>query len=127
VLPPVFPTAPTVFDPARGPFASTRARVGNDVLTLSTPSGCVRPGVIVARLEIRSRRNNGHVVIKVRKVQFRYDGRLVKTRTRKPFAARFPVTLTPGSRHVLSAHVIIKTRPGIRRTRTLHNTFTACP
>jgi hypothetical protein len=112
-----------VFDPARGPFARTSVRVHGGVVTLRTPRGCVRSGDIVARLSVRSPKHNGHPVIKLLKARFRFDGRLVRTHQR--FSARFHVTVAPGTRHTLSARVVIKTRDG-QITRTLRNSFTAC-
>ncbi len=123
---PPAPPAGVVFDPARGPFASTSANVGPDVVTLQTPKGCVRSGDVVMRLSVRSRKRKGHVVVKIRKVQFRLDGRLMRTKTHAPFSARFHVNVTPGSRHVLSARAFIKVHHGPKRSKTLRNAFTAC-
>ena len=117
---------PVVFDPARGPFARTSANVGPDVVTLQTPKGCVRSGDVVMRLSVRSRKRKGHVVVKIRRVQFRLDGRLMRTKTHPVFSARFHVNVTPGSRHVLTARAFIKIHHGPKRSKTLRNTFTAC-
>ncbi|WP_028063948.1 sialidase family protein [Solirubrobacter soli] len=122
-----YPAPPgVVFDPDRGPFASTSFRVGSDIVTLQTPRGCVRSGDIVMRLRVRSSKRKGHVVVKVRKVLFRLDGRLIRRRTNAPFSARFHVTVAPGSRHVLTARVFLKVHHGPKRSRTLTNHFTAC-
>ncbi len=115
-----------VFDPARGPFTVTTVRVGDDIITLQTPKGCVRSGRIVARLSVKSRKRKGHVVVKVGKVQFRYDGRLIRTITHRPFTARFTVTVTPGSVHTISARAFLRNHQHRRITRTLRNRFTAC-
>jgi len=127
--PPVtYPAPPprVVFDPDRGPFTSTSLRVGNDVLTLQTPRGCVLPGDIVMRLKIRSHKPGGHVSSTIHKVLFRLDGKLRVKDTSSSFSARFRVHASPGSRHALSAHVFLTTHRGRKVDLTLHNRFTAC-
>ncbi|MDA0161510.1 hypothetical protein OM076_14635 [Solirubrobacter ginsenosidimutans] len=122
------PPAPprVVFDPDRGPFASTSVRVDRDVLTLQTPGGCVLPGDVVMRLKIRSHKPGGRVGSTIRKVLFRLDGKLRATDKHPSFRARFRVHVSPGSRHMLSAHVFLRTRRGRTIDLTLHNHFTAC-
>ena len=125
---PPYPQPPrgVVFDPDRGPFASTSVRVDRDVLTLQTPRGCVLPGDVVMRLKIRSHKPGGHVGSTIRKVLFRLDGRLKATDSYPSFRARFRVRVSPGSRHTLSAHVFLRTHSGRKVDLTLHNHFTAC-
>jgi hypothetical protein len=124
---PPYPNPPrVVFDPDRGPFASTSVRVDRDVLTLQTPRGCVLPGDIVMRLKIRSHKPGGRVGATIRRVLFRLDGRLKVRDSRPSFRARFRVQVSPGSHHTLSAHVFLRTHRGRRVDLTLHNQFTAC-
>ena len=64
-------------------------------------------------------------LLDLRKVSFRFDGR-VRSRRRHPlFSARFHVRVRPGSHHTLTAH-ILSTLHGLRVSHTLHNRFTAC-
>ena len=126
--PPVHNPGPPrpVFDPDRGPFASTSVRVDRDVLTLQTPRGCVLPGDVVMRLKIRSHQRGARVGSTIRKVLFRLDGKLKVRDSRPAFRARFRVRVSPGSQHTLSAHVFLRTRHGRTVDLTLHNRFTAC-
>ena len=122
----------TVFNPSRGPFTTIAFTYGHDVVSLATPNGCVKSGTVVAKLTIRSRKKHGHVVTKVLKVLFSYDRRHVSTRKRRPFSARFRVTVAPGSKHTISARIYVKTHRRNPKThrfyaiRTLRSTFRAC-
>jgi len=127
------PPAPThplpgipVYNPTRGPFASTNVNVGTDTVTLQTPGGCVRSGTIAVRLLIHARHKHQRVVLKVRKVQVRFDRRYVRSLVRKPFTLRFKVKIAPRSRHTLSARIFYKTRHGKRAYRILSRTFVGC-
>jgi hypothetical protein len=115
-----------VYNPMTGPFATTSTRVGTDIVTLQSPKGCVRSGTVVARLSVRSRKRKGHVVVKVDKVQFRVDGRLVKAITRRPFTARFHVTVRPGSHHTITARAFLRNHQHRLIMRTLRSHFTGC-
>jgi hypothetical protein len=125
IPPGIAPPPALVFDPAHGPFATTSVRVGRDVLTLATPRGCVQTGDIVMRLTVRSRKRHGRPRLKIRKVIFRFDGRVRSRRRHPPFSARFHVRVRPGSHHTLTAHTL-STLHGLRVSHTLHNRFTAC-
>lgn len=109
-----------------GSTTTTTVTVGTDVVTLQTPRGCVRAGLVTAKLSVRSRKRKGHVVVKISKVTFKVDGRTVKIVRRAPFRITVRLTLAPGSKHTLSALAQIKIHHGKPRSKTLKNTFTAC-
>jgi hypothetical protein len=115
------PTPPphgVVFDPHRGPFVSTFSRLPHGGrIALRTPGGCVRPGTVVVRVSVRGAR--------LARVAIAYDGRLVQLRTRAPFGARFHASVAPGTRHSLTARIVVRLR-GRRITRTLGASFAAC-
>jgi hypothetical protein len=119
-------SGPTACISQAGLCNSTSVTVGSDVVTLQTPAGCVRSGTVVASLFVQAARKKGHVVVKVGKVQFRLDSRLVKTVLHKPFKATFRIRLAPGSSHTLSAKAFLRSHDNKQRTRTLKNTFKVC-
>jgi hypothetical protein len=111
---------------AGGTPRTTSVAVGGDIVTLQTPAGCVRSGVVTAKLFVRARKRKGHVVVKIGRVVFKVDGKPVKTVRHAPFAAVFHLSLAPGSRHTLSARASIRTHGSKRLTKTLKSTFSAC-
>ena len=101
--------------------------VGTDVITLRTPGECVAPGTITAVLAVRSKKPKGHVVVKVKRVDFSLDGKIRKTRTSPPFKAVLRIAgLKPGSRHKIKAKIRLKVHHGPPRSRSITNTFTVC-
>jgi hypothetical protein len=86
----------------------------------------VRSGTVVARLSVRARKRKSHVVVKVAKVQFRLDGRLVRAITHRPFTARFRVTVRPGSHHTITARAFLRNHQHRLIVRTLRSHFTGC-
>ena len=112
-------------------------KVAGNVVTLSTPGGCVRAGVVRAVLSVRSAKRKGKLVVKIYKVVFSVDGKTSKTITRpevlrtlkvnpEPFRAVFHLHLTPGSSHTLSAHAFIKIHHAPPRSYVLKARFQAC-
>lgn len=111
--------------------------VAGNVVTLSTPSGCVRAGVVRAVLSVRSAKRKGKLVVKIYKVVFSVDGKTSKTVARpevlrtlkvnpQPFRAVFHLRLAPGSSHTLSAHAFIKIHHAPSRSYVLKARFQAC-
>jgi hypothetical protein len=117
--------------------SSRSVTVAGAVVTLSTPSGCVRAGVVRAVLSVRSAKRKGKLVVKIYKVVFSVDGKTSKTITRpevlrtlkvnpQPFRAVFHLHLSPGSSHTLSAHAFIKIHHAHPRSYILKARFQAC-
>lgn len=102
--------------------------VGDTVLTLISPSGCVAPGTIVARLSVRrAHRKTRTIVVKVASVDFYVDRRRVKTVRRAPFRATLVLRgLARGSRHSIRAKIHLKVHHGPARSRSIVNNFTIC-
>jgi hypothetical protein len=105
----------------------TSITVGSDVITLKTPAACVPPGTITAVLSVRSKKPKGHVVVKVKEADFSVDGKLKKRVKKAPFKVVLTITgLKSGSKHTLSAHVLLKSHHGPQRSRNITASFTIC-
>jgi hypothetical protein len=114
-------------DYAGGAPGETSITVGSDVITLKTPAACVPPGTITAVLEVRSKKPKGHVVVKVKKVDFYIDTKKAKTVTHAQFRAVLTITaLKSKSKHFVRAHVFLKSHHGPQRTRTITAPFVIC-
>jgi hypothetical protein len=117
---------------------STSNKVGNDVVTLAGPKGCVKPGAtITGRLSVRSSKRKHKVVLKIYEVKFGVDGSIFKTLVREkvrrtgkvdpnPYVATVKGTYTAGSTHTLSAQAFISERHGKHASRTLKVKFQVC-
>jgi hypothetical protein len=114
-------------DYAGGAPGETSITVGSDVITLKTPTSCVAPGTITAVLEVRSKKPKGHVVVKVKKVDFYVDTKKAKTVTHAPFKAVLKITaLQSKSKHFVRARAFLKSHHGPQRTRTITAPFVIC-
>jgi hypothetical protein len=117
---------------------TTTNRVGTDVVTLSGPKGCVRPGQSVSvKLSVASAKRRGTIVMKIYKVIFSIDGvpfkKILRESVRKtgrvnphPFTATVLRTFTAGTRHTISAQAFISEKHGRHGLRTLRVNFLAC-
>jgi hypothetical protein len=117
---------------------STSNKVGNDVVTLAGPKGCVKPGATVTgRLSVRSSKRKHKVVLKIYQVKFGVDGSIFKTLVREkvrrtgkvdphPYVATVKGTYAAGSTHILSAQAFISERHGKHASRTLKVKFLVC-
>jgi hypothetical protein len=131
------PTGTTTSPKPTATSITHSVNVAGNVVTLSTPGGCVRAGVVRAVLSVRSAKRKGKLVVKIYKVVFSVDGKTSKTVARpevlrtlkvnpQPFRAVFHLHLTPDSSHTLSAHAFIKIHHGPPRSYVLKARFQAC-
>ena len=116
----------------------TSNHVGSDVVTLTGPKGCVRPGQAVkVKLSVASAKRKRKVVLKIYQAIFAVDGvtfkKILRQSVRRtgrvnphPFTASVLRTFTAGSRHTISARAFISEKHGRHASRTLRIHFTAC-
>jgi hypothetical protein len=116
----------------------TSSHIGTDVVTLSGPKGCVRPGQrLKITLSIASSKRRHKVVLKIYQAIFAIDGAPFKTILREsvrrtgrvnphPFTAGVLRTFTAGTRHTISAQAFISEKHGRHASRTLRISFHAC-
>jgi hypothetical protein len=141
-LTPEVPPAPPPKEPTvvKTPVlhSSSSSRVGNDVITLAGPKGCLKPGAaITGRLSVKSAKRKHKVVLKIYEVKFILDGKVFKKLIRakvlnsgkvspSPYVASVKRTYLAGSTHVLSAQAFIKESHGKHATKTLRVNFLIC-
>jgi len=118
---------------------TTTNHVGTDVITLSGPKGCVRPGqTVTVTLSVASAKRKHKVVLKIYQAIFSIDGlqfkKILRESVRKtgkvnphPFTASVLRTFTAGSKHTISAQAFISEMHGRHASRTLRVSFLACP
>ena len=117
---------------------TTENHIGSDVITLSGPKGCVRPGQSVSvTLSVASAKRKQKVVLKIYQAIFAVDGKPFKTILREsvrktgkvnphPFTASVLRTFTAGSKHTISVQAFISEKHGRHASRTLRVNFYAC-
>lgn len=109
-----------------GPTKSKSVTVGSDLITLRTPKACVAAS-LTATLAVKSKKRKKKVVVKVKRVDFSIDGKVIKKDKTKPFKQTLKLTgLAPGSKHQIRAKVFLKVKTGPKRSRSIKNNFTVC-
>lgn len=123
---------------AKGSGGTQTSHVGSDVITLSGPKGCVKPGqTVTVKLSVASAKRKHKVVLKVYQAIFGIDGKpfkkILRQSVRKtgkvnphPFTAGVKRTFVAGSKHTISAQAFISERHGKHASRTLRISFLAC-
>jgi hypothetical protein len=123
---------------AKGSAETQTSHVGSDVITLSGPKGCVKPGqTVTVKLSVASAKRRHKVVLKIYQAIFGIDGKPFKTILREsvrktgkvnphPFTASVKRTFVAGSKHTISAQAFISEKHGKHASRTLRVSFLAC-
>jgi hypothetical protein len=135
------PTTPTPTPPVIAPLITTlpsptitqTVTVEGDNVSLSAPNQCVRNGIVngVAKVTVPSAHRKGKYVVKIYEAIFKVDGKTLIIKRKHLSPAPFKVKIhlkhvKPGTKLVLTAHLLIAVHHGPKRSKTLRVTLTTC-
>lgn len=102
---------------------------GGGSITLTGPKTCVAPGgSFTATLAFKKSKKKGAKTVKVTRVDFSIDNKVVKVDKRAPFRQTLTVrNLAAGSKHTLKARATIKVRRGKPPKKSVSTSFSVCP
>jgi hypothetical protein len=123
----------TIITPTPSPTITQTVTVEGDDVSLSAPNQCVRNGIVkgVAQVTVPSAHRKGKYVVKIYEAIFKVDGKTLTIKRKHLSPAPFKVKIhlkhvKPGTKLVLTAHLLIAVHHGPKRSKTLRVTLTTC-
>lgn len=126
-------TSPPAIVTTPSPTITQAVTVEGDNVSLSAPNQCVRNGIVngVAKVTVPSAHRKGKYVVKIYEAIFKVDGKTLIIKRKHLSPAPFKVKIhlkhvKPGTKLVLTAHLLIAVHHGPKRSKTLRVTLTTC-